>query len=230
MSMLRDIWADLIDKRLWPVAAGLAIALVAIPALALQPAATPAPPPPAMVDAGPAPLVADPAAIAAARPGGPVAGKFKNPFEQKHVPKAAPVTTASAGAGPGTGSKTGSAPKNPTGGAAPARPKPKPADGVKRLKVRFGPTDGKRTVRLLTPGTPLPTATDPMLVFVEVGDRSTAEFLVSSDAIPQGDGRCKPSRAICAQLFTRRGDTEFFDVTRDSGSVQYQLEVLGVVG
>ncbi|MDX6675481.1 MAG: hypothetical protein QOH11_2899, partial [Solirubrobacteraceae bacterium] len=33
MSFARGIWADLVDKRLWPVALALVVAAVAIPVL-----------------------------------------------------------------------------------------------------------------------------------------------------------------------------------------------------
>ena len=33
MSLARGIWADLVDKRLWPVALALVVAAVAIPVL-----------------------------------------------------------------------------------------------------------------------------------------------------------------------------------------------------
>src|SRR4051812_9371397 len=40
-----DLWQDLRDKRLWPVAVGLLAAAVAIPAIMLKPAAAPTQPP-----------------------------------------------------------------------------------------------------------------------------------------------------------------------------------------
>jgi hypothetical protein len=242
MSAIRDVWADLVDKRLWPLAVVLVIALVALPVLVLKPASSAAPPPPAAVtaDAGaavpqPAALVTDPAAIAEARSGGPVDGKFKNPFAQQHVPKpkpqpkaAATAATSSATATPvsssGTSSSGGSTGTTP----APAA-KPKPHVQVTKLKVRFGPSSGKRPVRELAPGTPVPSVNDPLLVFVDVDSHGKAEFVVASEVQPQGDGRCTPSRAICAQLFLKFGDTEFLDVTRPTGTVQFQLDVLGVV-
>jgi hypothetical protein len=241
MTFLRDVWADLVDKRLWPVAVALVVALVAIPVLLVQPAAAPKAPPPAMVDAGPAPLVTDPASIASARPSGPVVGDAHNPFHQQHVPKAQDTGTASSttGAGPGTttggsGSAGGPGTSAPSGGngsgGSPGRSNPD-SSGEPRLKVRFGPTEGTRKVRVLSEGTPFPSVANPALVFVEVGSGKKIEFIVSSDAVAQGDGTCKPTKAICAQLFLRVGDTEFFDITKSNGRVvQYQLDVLDVVG
>jgi hypothetical protein len=235
VNALRGIWADLVEKRLWPVAVALALALVALPALALKPAPAVQPPAPVADTAGPAHLVTDPAAIASSRPGGPVLGEVKNPFEQKHVPKKASSAPTTGGAGAAAGATAapagGDATPSPSGGDTPSRPKTKPAaDDAKRLKIRFGPSGGKRKVLTLTPSKPLPSSTDPMLVFVKVGSGSQAEFLVSSDAVPEGDGRCKPSKKVCAQLFVKAGDTEFFDVARDGDTVQYQLDVLDVIG
>ena len=239
MTFFRDVWADLVDKRLWPVALALVVALVAIPVLLVQPAAEPKAPPPVMADAGPAPLVTDPASIASARPSGPVVGDAHNPFRQQHVAKAQDTGTASstAGAGPGTtsggtgsaGSPGTSAP-SPGGNGSPGPARPD-TSGEPGLKVRFGPTEGTRKVRVLSEGTPLPSIASPALVFIEVGAGKKVEFIVSSDAVAQGDGTCKPSKAICAQLFLRVGDTEFFDITKSNGRVvQYQLDVLDVVG
>ena len=45
-----DLWHDLREKRLWPVAVGLLAAIVAIPAIMLKPAADPKTPPPIAAD------------------------------------------------------------------------------------------------------------------------------------------------------------------------------------
>ena len=46
-TFLSDLWADLREKRLWPVALLLLVALVAVPVVLAKPGAEPAPPPPA---------------------------------------------------------------------------------------------------------------------------------------------------------------------------------------
>lgn len=251
MSALRDIWTDLVDKRLWPLAVAMVLALVAVPALLLEPAPATKPPAPTVsADAGPAALVTDPAAVAPPRPGGPVAGEVKDPFRQRHLPKAPDAGSSTASAGPGTtgsgatpgstgqGGGTGGPPAvSPSapgggGGSAPAPRRRAPSGDELSgtfLKVRFGRSGTKRSVRLLAAGMPLPGAANPMLVFVDVGKDGRAEFVVSSDARAEGEGRCEPSRTVCAQLFLKRGQTSFFDVTRASGTVQYQLDVVDVV-
>ena len=89
MNTLKDIWADLVDKRLWPVALILVGALVAVPLLLSKPAtdAAVAPAPQASASAAPVPAppgggapVSDVSGTAYA---GPVNGAAKDPFRPK---------------------------------------------------------------------------------------------------------------------------------------------------
>ncbi len=144
MSIFQDIFADLVEKRLWPVAVVLLAGLVAVP-LALSRAAAPAPaavtaphPPADGIAAGePVVSVAAPARRAA------LLGRPHDPFKQLYLPKPtkadlsqaaggtvspAPVagggSSASAG-GAGAPSAVGSAPTSPApGGGGPTPPAP----------------------------------------------------------------------------------------------------------
>jgi hypothetical protein len=238
MSTLRAVYVDLIDKRLWPLAVGLALALVAIPVLLSKPA-PPVEPPVSTLAAKPGPMLADPASQVTPS-GGPVPGNAKNPFRQRHVPK--PMTSSPAAIGPapassggepttsagsGGGSTTSGGPTGspPVGsGGAP----PRPAPSVVRLRVKFGTSSGRRTTRDLVDGSPLPTSDNPLLVYLGI-KAGKPTFLVSSDAQPRGDGTCLPNKAICSELRLDPGETEFFDVTGPGGTVQYQLDVVRVV-
>ena len=92
--------------------------------------------------------------------------------------------------------------------------------------MNFGKTGGSLKSYDLVPLTALSSASDPVLVFLGVQkDGKTAAFLVSSDAAPQGDGHCSPSRSVCATLTVRAGDTVFIDVAASGGNVQYELDV-----
>jgi hypothetical protein len=231
MSAVRNIWADLVDKRLWPVALLLVLALIAVP-IALSKSA-PSAPAPTGAAAQPAPLVASPAAIGSNPDGGPVGGAFKDPFRQQHVPKAGGGSTISV-AGPGTASDSGTSGGSGSGatGGSGGTGAPGPSGSAPRvttLKVKFGPSNAPRPTRQITAGTPLPGVSAPYIVYVGVARNGEAEFLVSADASPQGDGRCTPSKAICSSLFMEPGDTEFFDVTAEKGTVQYQLDVIEVL-
>jgi hypothetical protein len=107
-------------------------------------------------------------------------------------------------------------------------PKTDPLDAY-RISLRFGRTGKVKTRRNLARLTPLPTVDNPFFVFLGVlegGKR--AVFLVSADAKPTGDGICKPSPTACQTIEMRVGDTEYFDLERESGPVQYQLDLLSI--
>lgn len=125
MSFLRGVWADLVDKRLWPVALGLLVAVVAVPVLLHQPgsdAAPPAPRPAASAsthDPGalPSPVVS----LSTSSPRGVLVGSEHNPFRPQHVPKSsgtpssakapgvsASATSSATSAGASTGASGGS--------------------------------------------------------------------------------------------------------------------------
>lgn len=99
MSVLRNVWADLVEKRLWPVAVALVVALVAVPVVLGRSAA---PAPPAVPAAAPIAASAPAAEVVAlrtgptrARPGAPA----RDPFAattRKPKAAAAPASGASA--------------------------------------------------------------------------------------------------------------------------------------
>lgn len=128
MNTLKDIWADLVDKRLWPVALVLVGALVAVPLLLSKPApdtvAAPAPQASASANA-PVPPVPGGGApvsdVSGTTYAGPVNGSAKDPFLPRTPAggggdltlgpsmSGAVGTIASAGSGSsGTGSSSGS--------------------------------------------------------------------------------------------------------------------------
>ena len=64
-----------------------------------------------------------------------------------------------------------------------------------------------------------------LLIFLGSTDGKTATFLPSSDAVPQGDGKCTPSRDACNELTLKPGESAHFEVATASGIKQYVLEV-----
>jgi len=245
MRPVRNVWNELVERRLWPVALLLVAALVAVPVLLAKS------PPPTPTTEAPAPAAVAAAASAAALPGGeavvsvaqgdepdaPLRGHAKNPFRQQHV-QAEPgattsATTATAGAtdsgsgasGGGTGdSGSGSG----SGGGAQPQPAPQPTFVYASVDVRFGHA-GKhlRAIRDVPRLTPLPSATNPIVVFLGTRrDRRTAVFLVSTDVHVQGLGQCVPSRSNCEAIELREGDTALLDFTEEDGTVeQYELDL-----
>lgn len=245
MSILRDIKTDLVEKRLWPVAALLLVALVAVPLLlggsapAEKTSATAASAPPA---AEPPPSGTSVVALEAPRGRAPLAGHAKDPFAQKFLPKPAPEPsttsgqgstgqtgasgggqTGSSGGGSGGSGNTGGSGTGGGGGK-------KPVYTTATVDATLTRAGGRpRTYRGLQRLTPLPSSLDPILVFLGVlQDGRTAVFLVSSDAKAQGDGRCKPSRSTCQTVQLKAGQTEFFDLETTNGTVQYELDLIRI--
>src|SRR6187551_434370 len=77
-----DLWHDLREKRLWPVAVGLLAAIVAVPVILFKPASDAAPPTTVTPKTG----AADTLPVVAVESGPPVGSKLeafdeKNPFK-----------------------------------------------------------------------------------------------------------------------------------------------------
>ena len=216
MTFLRNIGADLVEKRLWPVALALIVGIVAVPTLGSSSSNEPAGDQPS-------------AAVASATAGGAKAvtlntkpvgrrargGSSKNPFKQLFVPKVVDVTTAPAQTESGSPAKDGGSTDN--GGNTGATPKsnkkstPKSSTTVYRATLRFGQPGSMRTISDIPRLTPLPSIESPFFVFLGVKeDGKTLVFLVSSDAKATGDGKCQP-KDTCETIEMQAGDTEIFD-------------------
>lgn len=233
MSLARGIWADLVDKRLWPVALVLVVAAVAVPVLLHKQADKVTAPTAARAAADPRLPAGSSISLNQEHAQGLLAGgRMHDPFHQLHLPKAATTasastlgpTQASSGASTSTGQGGTGTPSAGGGGSSGGGHKHQATTG--NVRVTFGQTGGSLKRYDLVPLTPLSSGSDPVLVFLGVQkDGKTAAFLVSSDAAPQGDGHCSPSRSVCATLTVRAGDTVFIDVAASGGNVQYELDV-----
>ena len=238
-SVALDIWADLREKRLWPVAVALLVGLVAIPVLLREPAEAPAP---ATASAPPASAAgADqllPASLEAAKPllRTSTLSEFdsKNPFKPlralKKVEVAAGVeSTTSEPAKTDTTGKTGGGTEAPGGTVTPpAKPEEKTVytyQAVVNLTTASG--SRKRTVNRLGI---LPSDKNPLLVFLGVSADNTGEgvFLVDSTVTQAGEGRCRPSTSTCSFLYltTEDGRDEHIFTTDDG--LEYTVKLLGI--
>jgi hypothetical protein len=186
-----------------------------------------------------------------------VLGAPKNPFEPAQAPKpkatpAPPPASASpSGAGAGGATSTGGGSTTTVSGGAigggspaaaptpapdppapPAAAPPEPEHALYSVTVRFGAsTTEQQDRRTLMRLEPLPSAEDPVLVFLGVAeDERTAIFLVHGGVDAEGDGTCKPRPDRCTALLLRAGDTHFFEVTGETGEVtaSYRLDLLEV--
>jgi hypothetical protein len=241
MTVLRNIWADLVEKRLWPVAVLLLVGVVAVPVV-LSKNPEPAPTPVAnAVLARNAAASDDPTLVTLnAKPTvREHDGRGRDPFVQPKgsTPQWAQAlkssTTSGGGATPtdtlATANGTGDT--GDTGGATPSKPKstPKAAAPNYVADLRFGQADSMKTLRDVERGQGLPEGQEPFFIFLGVkSDGKTLAFLVSSDAKATGDGKCRPSNNNCETIELKVGDTEFFDVTTATGVQQYQMDIIKV--
>ncbi|MBA3298722.1 MAG: hypothetical protein H0U24_01445 [Thermoleophilaceae bacterium] len=219
-----DIWDDLREKRLWPVAVALLLAVIAIPVIVMKPTEEA---PPAVAQPATPQAQGTPAVAAADSPDSSTLGLFgkKDPFR----PPAA-VLKPSVSSAPDTGaSKAGPSPSPPASGGAPATsgsaPAPPSGSGgsgptgggsapssspvAKRpstvytyvIDMDFGRVGHVRLRRGLPRLTILPNERSPVAVLlgVSAGARR-AVFLLNRSFQQGGEGTCRPSRATCTFL------------------------------
>ena len=241
MTTLRNIWADLVEKRLWPIAVLLFAGVVAVPVvLAKSPAPVPTPVANAVLArdaASDSPTLVTLNAKPSVREHD---GRGRDPFVQPagstpqkaQALQSSTTTGSNASTTPTPTGGTGTGGSGTTGGGStPSKPKSKPKSTASNYvaDLRFGQADSMKTLRDVARLTPLPSASSPFFVFLGVKeDGKTLVFLVSSDAKATGDGKCKPSTANCETIELKVGDTEFFDLTTDSGVQQYQMDIINV--
>ena len=255
MRFFKNVLSDLVEKRLWPVAIALVAALVAVPIMlggSSPDAGTPAADSAAVTTngvaggaAGKAQVVSleDQAAGKAVQRG----GSLKNPFVQHHQPKPAKTVTDAVNAV--KSATSGLAGDGSTGGTAPTtttKPDPTPAtttpttttpktpasdiDDTYRVNLSFGEAGAEKSYKDVARLTPLPSSDNPFFVYLGLAsDQKSAIFLVDADAVPSGDGTCKPSADDCEQVELKAGDVEFFDLqSGTAGVVQYQLTLKSI--
>jgi hypothetical protein len=251
MTFFKDLLADLVSKRLWPVAIALLAALVAVPLALSKPeprdqgaaAAAQAAALKAQHDAAAAEPVVSIAADGTQNHHG-LHGHAVDPFKQHHLVTASAPDASTTGAlagsttggsSGGTGTSTPAAPQRVGGTQGtpglPPEPKVLPKTYTTyHVDVRFGEAGAERTHKDLPRLSPLPSSTDPVVVFVGIEkDGQTATFLVTSDATPQGDGSCEPSKTTCTYIHLKKGQEEFLDVmSGTAGLRQYVLKLLDV--
>ena len=244
MTLLRNIFSDLVEKRLWPLAVVLVAALFVAPGVLSKPATTEsdqgdvlrAAPGSAAARAAAEPaaqVTLDTSVPGTLRARGPI---DRNPFVQQYVPKlAGPPGELVTSGGEGTTSTAKSGDSTTT---STTKTTTKTESGKKKtsttavsVTLRFGESGNLSTFANVTTYTPLPSQSEPFFVFlgVKADDPNVAVFLISSDAKATGDGVCKPDATSCDTIEMEAGDTEFFDLTTDSGSRQYQLDITKVV-
>ncbi len=250
MTFFKSLWTDLVEKRLWPVALGLLLALVAVPVALGGGGSDPVEAPLGATGATGAGQLAQ----VALDPGAPVRrdrlGRVRDPFKQRAVKVATGATGATGGGGssipvPGTGATGGagstgggsddggaggggteSGPQDPKPETKRPAPKPSYTTTVRLARVTAKERKAKEVEEL----TPLPSTDAPFLVYLGVlSGGKKAVFLLSSDVASEGDGTCKPRRSSCETIELEAGGSEVLSVTGEDEEVRrYQLDVVRV--
>jgi hypothetical protein len=248
---LLDLWHDLREKRLAPVAVVLLLGLVAVPVLLAKPAKDPGPAPVASagVDASDRDALA---ALTKVKLGEDEAGKGStlgvfdpdNPFKP---PKGAikkdesPLDTAGPGdtpAGTPGGTDTGDTSVDGgslgggggvPGGTPGVTPPGNGGGGTTTtaykfvVDVTFSANGRTRRIKGLEQLDMLPNESAPLLIFMGVTPKGAdAVFLVDSTLEAAGEGRCKPSPSECAFAYIGAGAEYVF--TEEDGDT-YTIKI-----
>ena len=237
-DFLIDLWNDLREKRLWPVALVLLVALIAVPVVLSQPTKEPAAVA-VVAPESPGPEVSKSLTaltVAEDEPGtGSTLDVFdpSNPFKppkdiiansDESTDQGAPGDsgTTDTGATDGGGTDT-------TGGGGGGETTPAPAPETKTvvyryvIDVTFTSNGKKRKIKGLERLEVLPSQANPLLIFLGASKNgANAVFLVDSTLTAVGEGKCKPSKSDCAFLYLGAGSEH--ELTNDEGD-SYTLRV-----
>ena len=254
MSFLLDVWHDLREKRLWPVAVGLLAAVLAIPAIMLKPA-----------EEVPQPVIATNAdareelpavQVDSSAPAGSKLETFsqRNPFrpladlEEEQTPTTGGGSGGSgasggskggasvASAGSAGGSSRGSSGSS-TGSGSGGSPAPGIDPGGPSVQwfrytadLKFGEPGSLETMKGVESLTLLPNDDAPAIVFMGVSDdaKSAIFFIADPAFTASGEGRCN-DRKTCrfVELGVSDGRNEHSFISED-GSQQYDVKLLGL--
>lgn len=240
-ALLIDIWSDLREKRLWPVAAVLLVCLVAVPVVLSKPSEEPDVPAPTAT-APQAPTSKELKGLAAltavsAEPGiGSALDVFdsSDPFRPpSDVAKQTQQNSGDGGApSEAGGSSEDTAAGSGEGGGDAGTPGDSgtPPDDAGRstttefryvIDVTFTANGRTRAIKGLEPLDVLPSQASPLLIFMGVtSGGGNAVFLIDSTLEAAGEGSCKPSKADCAFVHLGAGsEHEFTNEDGDSYSL-----------
>ncbi len=250
-NSLRSVWDELVERRLWPLAIALVVAIVAVPVVLAKPAKQPPPAPPApAATGGDSPSAAfQPAVSTQGKKSSEIRknlGRFsrKNPFTPQGLSvggtgsgtaspvAASPLDAVTAGATGGQSFAGGSSGSSGSGTSGSATPTTGTTTQTKTfyytytVDVRFGKT-GQEDAKTLTEFRALPSSDNPVVIFMGVrADGKTAVFLVSATATTTGDGKCAPSDTECTFLYMKKGDSQTIESVDAAGAItDYTLEL-----
>jgi hypothetical protein len=249
---LTDLWNDLREKRLWPVALVLLAGLIAVPVVLTKHSEEP-PPAPAASDARTAPepkelkgLAGVKLAESAVNNGSRLdtfdpSDPFRPPSKVLNASQAESQTdTGQAGPGPASASSGSTGSTGSTGDTGPSVPtspytgggdtqgghdysQPKTARYIYVVDATFIANGRRRRVKGMERLDMLPHRASPLLLFLGVSaNAGNAVFLVDSTLQAAGEGKCKPGAERCAFLYIGPGSEHEF--VNDQGD-SYTLRI-----
>ena len=251
MSVPRNMLKELVDRKLWPIALVLIIALVAVPVLLTKKAPTDIVTPPT----GPLPYSSGTTLPAISIQASPTNSKLaetgRNPFTPQHVATTTTTTVAAVttpspstgtdttSTGSGTSSSTGSGAGAPTAPATtPVAPTtPAPTTSVKPAPTGLTPTQSYHVSLALTTSNGgvntidpvqrlsiLPSKQEPMLIELGVlqGGHSVL-FVVEPGTVVSGAGTCTPGPIDCEVLSLNPGQQAGISKQTASGTTPVAL-------
>ena len=252
-GFVHGVWQDLRDKRLWPVAAVLLVALIAVPVVLLKGGSDESGSAPPAAVASPEAAGLPTASLAEQRssensdlgvfdpkdpfrpPGGfrAAAGSGSGVAGGAPVPTPSGVPSAAAAAGGGATADTsgGSTPSGSSGSDSTTAPSSGGTTTARKtytyvIDIRFGERGEVRSRKGVRRLALLPSSRNPRLVFLGVSDdRRNAIFLVESGLTQEGEGKCKPSRRFCSFLYLRTADSRDDHYFSTEGGKQYVLHL-----
>jgi hypothetical protein len=234
-NALTDLWDDLRAKRLWPVAALLLLAVIAVPVVLTKKSEKPAttttasqaptkqPDPLAKVtvtdttDTGSSLSAFDPS-----NPFLPPAGAIKDESQTPSTPSGStPSASTPSGGGAPSGGTSPSGGGNETGGGNQTGGGNETGGGGTTttnytyvIDATFTANGRKRSIHGMQKLDVLPSQADPLLIFMGVtNDAGNAVFLVDATLQTTGEGSCKPNALQCAFLYLGPGSEQQFTTT-----------------
>ncbi|HKP21372.1 MAG TPA: hypothetical protein VJT68_07635 [Thermoleophilaceae bacterium] len=243
-----DLWHDLQQKRLAPVAIALLVGLVAIPVVLAKPAEDAAPAPVPRVSAAQREN-ADRALAALSQVklgdekvgSGSTLGVFdpKNPFKAPRGAIKKQVASSGGAAGPGSasgpssnsGSTNGGSSGGTTSGGTTTTTGGTTGGGTTTtttvykyvVDVTFEANGRTRHIKGLEKLDMLPSQQSPLLIFMGVtANGGNAVFMVDSTLKAAGEGKCKPSASQCAFAYIGAGSEYMF--SNESGD-SYRVKI-----
>jgi hypothetical protein len=249
INPMRALWDELVERRLWPVAIALVVALIAVPVLLSKPAkpATPLPPAPAAANPASAAVAFQPAVTTQGKKSSEIRKnlrhfKRKNPFTPQGLgsgsssaggtatPTLSSATLGSTSSGSTDAGTTttpfgGDTTSGSSGSTTPGSTTGSSGSSTKTFyyhytaDVSFG-KKGEEDDKTLSEFRALPTSDNPIVVFMGVkSDGKTAVFLIAANASVDGDGSCKPSDTECTFLYMKKGDKETIEAVDTTGAI-----------